>query len=93
MLRAHEPKRKTASEGKRASKKVLSLEKIKSKYHAEWVLIKDPVVDRELRVVKGEVVFHSKDRDEVDRKAIELKLKHSAFLYTGPMPENVAINL
>lgn len=71
----------------------LTLAEIESRYDSEWVLLEDPEVDEYQRVVRGKVVAHSKDRDEVDRKAIELRLKHSAFLYTGPMPANTAILL
>jgi hypothetical protein len=74
-------------------RKVLSIEEIQSRFDSEWVLIEDPEVNERSEVVRGTVVFHSKDRDEVDRKAIELRLKHSAFLYTGKMPENTAIVL
>jgi DNA helicase HerA-like ATPase len=66
---------------------------IESRFHGEWVLIADPEVDEELRVVRGRVVHHSKDRDEVDRKMVELRLKSSATLYTGEIPENTAVVL
>ena len=70
---------------------VLTLDEINSRFDSEWVLIADPEFDDDLEVVRGRVVCHSKDRDEVDRKAIELRLKSSAFHYTGRMPENTAI--
>jgi hypothetical protein len=41
----------------------------------------------------GKVIWHSKDRDEVYRKAVELRPKHFATLYLGKMPENTAIVL
>jgi hypothetical protein len=72
---------------------ILTVAEIESRYPSEWVLVEDPEVNEHQEVVRGRVVFHSRDRDEVDRKAIELKLKHSAFLYTGTMPENAAIVL
>ena len=53
----------------------------------------DPELDRSNEVVKGKVLFHSKNRDEVDAIAMRLRLKRSAFLYTGPTPENIFINL
>ena len=71
----------------------LTRDEIEARFDSEWVLIEDPVVDDQLRVVRGKVVHHSKDRDEVDRKMIELRLKSSATLYTGKMPENTAIVL
>ena len=71
----------------------LPLKEINARFDAEWILLEDPEVDEHLQVVRGKVVCHSKDRDEVDRKAVALRLKHSAFLYTGKMPENAAIVL
>ena len=72
---------------------VLSISEIQSQFDREWVLLEDPQIDEQLQLVGGKVVFHSKDRDEVDRKALELRPRHSAFLYTGPMPEDTAIVL
>jgi hypothetical protein len=69
-------------------REVLSLKQIESKYPSQWIL-KDPVTDKHLRVLKGEVVYHSKDRDAVGRRAIKLRLKHSAFLFTGKPPEGM----
>lgn len=86
-------KRESPASRKGGRKQVLSVRQIEARYPSQWILLKDPVVDKHLRVLKGEVVCHSKDRDEVDRQAIELRLKHSAFLYTGKMPKDAAIVL
>ncbi len=72
---------------------VLTLDEIKDRYDSEWILIADPEVNEHMEVVRGKVVCHSKDRDEVYRKAIDLRLKSSATLFTGKMPENTAIVL
>jgi hypothetical protein len=68
---------------------MLTFDEIQSRYDAEWVLVEDPVLTKDLEVVRGKVVWHSKDRDEVYQKAIELRPKHAAFLYTGTMPEDM----
>jgi hypothetical protein len=70
---------------------VMTLEEIEGRFPSEWILLADPEVDEHLEVIRGRVVFHSKDRDEVDRKAIQLRLKSSAYHYTGGMPEGTAI--
>ena len=72
---------------------VMTFEEIERNFESEWVLVKDPVVDKNFRVIKGEVICHSKDRDEIDRKAVELRLRSSAFLYTGKTPKYAALNL
>jgi hypothetical protein len=59
----------------------LNIDEIKSRYDGEWVLIGDPVADESLSVVSGSVLSHSKDRDEVYRKARELKPAYSAIFF------------
>ena len=72
---------------------VLTHAEIHSRFDSEWVLVENPEVNEQMEVVRGKVVCHSKDRDEVYRKAVELRLKSSATLYTGTMPENTEIIL
>ncbi len=72
---------------------IMTLAEIKSKFESEWVLISSPVTSSDLEVERGKVVWHSKNRDEVYRKARELRLKHSAILYTGKMPADMEIVL
>lgn len=71
----------------------MTVAEIHDRFDSEWVLLADPEVDEHLNVIRGIVICHSKDRDEIDRKAVELRLRHSAFLYTGKMPEKTAIIL
>jgi hypothetical protein len=72
---------------------ILNIDEIKSRYNGEWVLIGDPVADQSLTVVRGSVLWHSKDRDEVYCKARELKPVHSAILFFGHLPKDAAIVL
>lgn len=72
---------------------MLSLDDIQKIYHSEWVLLENPEVDEHLDIVRGRVVFHSKDRDEVYRTMLKLRPTSSATIYTGTMPENTAIVL
>jgi hypothetical protein len=66
---------------------VLTLAEINERFPSEWVLLGDPQTDTYLGVQGGTLLCHSKDRDEVYRKAIELPApKHIAVLYTGPVP-------
>ena len=84
MLRATATKKRSGTKrNTRSTGDVLTVDQIKSRYKSEWVLLKDPVVAKGPRLIKGEVVAHSKDRDEIGRVAIRLKLKSSAFLFTG----------
>jgi len=72
---------------------ILTLAEIYSRFDAEWVLLGEPQTTETLEVESGRVLCHSKDRDEVYRKAIELRPKRFAMLFTGSMPKNTAIVL
>jgi hypothetical protein len=71
----------------------MTLGEMLDRYPAEWILAEDPELDDELEIQRGRVVWHSKDRDEVYQKAVELRLKHTAFIYTGEIPEGTAVIL
>ncbi|MBI5365581.1 MAG: hypothetical protein HZA54_00980 [Planctomycetes bacterium] len=73
--------------------KLLSIAQLESRYLAEWVLLIDPATDDKLSVLRGRVAHHSKDRDEVYRRAVEPRPKKFAVLYTGRLPEHTAIAL
>jgi hypothetical protein len=72
---------------------VLTIEQIEARYAPEWVLIGDPQVDDEQRLLAGVVLFSSPDRDELYRKAMELKLDHIAVRYLGTWPADMAFVL
>ena len=72
---------------------VLSIAEIEAKFDSEWVLIDDPQTDEALEVHSGTVRCHGKDRDEVYRRAVEIRPKRFAILYTGTMPEGTEIAL
>jgi hypothetical protein len=71
----------------------ISYAEIKREYDGEWVLIIDPVTTKNLDIVAGKVAWHSKDRDEVYQKALELKPKHSAVLFLGNPPKGMEFAL
>ena len=55
---------------------IQTIDQIESQYTSEWVLIADPQVDEMSRLLAGRVVFHSATKDDVDRKAVELRLPY-----------------
>ncbi len=63
------------------------------RYAPDWVLIAEPETDDKHAVLAGKVVFHSPDRDEVYRKAIELDLDRIAVRFLGSWPEDMALAL
>jgi hypothetical protein len=72
---------------------ILTAAQIDAQFESEWVLVEDPQTNDALEVQSGRVRWHSKDRDEVYRKAVQLRPKRFAMLYTGEMPEDTAIVL
>jgi hypothetical protein len=72
---------------------LLNIEEIKDRFPSEWVLIGDPQTDERSQLLAGRVLFHSPSRDEVYRKAVELRLPYFAVRYFGTMPENTALVL
>ena len=71
----------------------MTIQEIESQFGDEWVLVVDPETDGGLHVIRGKVICHSKDRDEVYRQAVALRPTRSAVLYTGQIPKNTAVVL
>jgi hypothetical protein len=71
----------------------ISFAEIQKRFDSEWILLEDPETNEGLKLKSGRLLWHSKDRDEVYRKARELRPKHSAILYAGKLPENMVIVL
>jgi len=73
--------------------KLMTIAEINAQFDSEWVLVEDPQTNDTLEVQGGTVRYHSKDRDEVYRKAVELRPKRFAVLFTGTIPQDTAIIL
>lgn len=65
---------------------------IKAKYKDEWVLLADYDLDDKNEPLRGVVVAHSKDREEIYNRQMSVK-KGLCILYTGEMPRDLAIML
>ena len=72
---------------------VMSFREIQKRFDSEWVLIENPETTPSSEVTRGKVLWHSKDRDQIYRKALELRPKHSAILFIGKLPEDMEILL
>ena len=71
----------------------MTIEEIQSRFDSEWVLVENPRTNEALEVLSGHVLHHSKDRDEVYRKAVAVRPERCAVLYTGEIPADTAIIL
>jgi len=73
---------------------ILTIAEIRSRYPREWVLIADTESDQDWNVIRGEVLVHSPDRDEIDKGLKQFKhITSIAIEYTGPLPEDYAVLL
>jgi hypothetical protein len=72
---------------------VLTISEIEAKFESEWVLLEAPRTDESLEVQGGTVRWHGKDHEEVYRRAADLHATRFAIVYTGKMPEDIAIVL
>jgi len=71
----------------------MTIKQIQSRFQNEWILLDNPQTNEALEVLKGKLVCHSKDRDEVYRCAVARRPKRYAIIYTGNIPENTAVVL
>ncbi len=69
---------------------VLTIAQIEAQFDSEWILVGDPQTNEALEVQSVKVLWHSKDREEVYRKAVELRPRRSAMLFSGKMPADTA---
>lgn len=67
-----------------------SIETIKQTYENEWVLLTDYEIDEYNEPLLGVVVAHSKEREEIYDKQMEIK-KDLLIFYTGKIPEDLAV--
>jgi hypothetical protein len=72
---------------------LMTIDEIRSRYDSEWVLLADLETKPTLEVTKGRVLWHSKDRDEVHRKTLELRPGYFTVLFTGEFPRDHLIFL
>jgi hypothetical protein len=72
---------------------LLTIEEIEARFLSEWVLIGDPQTDESQHLLAGRVLFHSPDRDQVDRRLLKLRPHRFAFRYLGALPEDMVLVL
>ena len=62
---------------------VLTIAQIYTQFASEWVLIESPQPNKALEVQCGTVLWHSRDREEVYRQAVELRPERFPILSTS----------
>ncbi len=64
----------------------MKIEEIKRKYGNQWLLIKVKKTDELNRPIEGELVAHSKNRDEIYTTMKGIK-EHTYTVYSGKIPK------
>jgi hypothetical protein len=64
----------------------MEIEKIRRKYKNEWLLIKVTAADEKDQPIEGQVILHSKNRDEIYEAQKNLK-DYLYVTYSGEMPK------
>lgn len=74
-------------------KKVFTMKELETLCSGEWVSLVNPKQIHRLERLRGELVFHSKDREEVYKEAHKRKDAHAAIFYVGKLPEDLVVVL
>ena len=72
---------------------IMTFEEIKQNYNGEWVLIAYTETDENLQVIKGEVIAHSANKEEIYQALESAKDQPLAIEYMGQIPEDIAFIL
>ncbi len=72
---------------------IMTFEEIKHNYDGEWVLIAYTETDEDLQVIKGEVIAHSTNKEEIYQALESAKDQPLAIEYMGQIPEDIAFIL
>ncbi len=68
---------------------VMTWAEIEAEFDGEWVLIENPETTPMLEILRGKVVFHSEDRQEVHEAMEKLPTLYHAVLYIGDPPRDL----
>lgn len=71
---------------------ILTAAEIRDRYPREWVLIADTESDDLWNVIRGEVLAHSPQREEIDRALTKFKdVRSISIEYTGPIHDEYSV--
>lgn len=68
-------------------------EKIAEKFKNEWVLVDVKKVDENFNLKDGKMLAHSKSKEDIYTKLLEIKPKNFSIEYTGKIPEDLTVVL
>ncbi len=68
---------------------IMTYAEMEAAFDGEWVLIGEPDLTPMNEVIRGTVLFHSKNRDEVYCDAMQRSIDRVAILYMGSRPTDI----
>lgn len=71
--------------------KVEPIGKLKRRYPKEWLLLTHVVADELTRPIKGKLVAHSKNRDEIYDRLARVRAGSACIEYTGKIPKDLVV--
>ena len=72
------------------AERVQEIAKLKQRYPNEWLLLTNVVADEQTRPIKGKLMAHSKNRDEIYDRLSQLR-GGFAIEYTGEIPKDLVV--
>ena len=73
---------------------ILIISEVENKYKNEWLLFEVTDCDELNQPIKGRLLLHTKSRDLLEKKLVELDVPCTYHIYTGdPIPEGCSVVL
>lgn len=78
---------------KNAVNKILTMEKIRAQYAGNYVLIEFVELDEDMQIVRGKVIAHSANGNEIFQEFIKHRSRNApvALEYLGPLPDEIVV--
>ena len=73
------------------AKRVEALSTLKRRYPKEWLLLTNVVADELTRPIKGKLVAHSKNRDDIYDRLARVRGRSVCIEYTGKIPKDLVV--
>ena len=73
------------------AKRIQLISSLKRRYPKEWLLLTDVTADELTHPIKGRLVLHSKNRDEVYDRLSRVRAKRTCVTYTGEIPKDLVV--
>ena len=67
---------------------LMTWQEIEEAFDSEWVLIEDPDLTSAQEVIRGRVVFHGPDKEDLYSILEELRPSCSAIRFVGRLPDD-----